>query len=55
MASEESTDALIVHKKINLGDQRLAWEHERFSMKRFPAFTLSSLQVSFKIVLETFQ
>lgn len=44
VASEESTDALIVHKKINLGDQRLAWEHERFSMKRFPAFTLSSLQ-----------
>ncbi|KAK7604764.1 hypothetical protein V9T40_005950 [Parthenolecanium corni] len=43
VASEESTDFQIVHKKINLGEQMLAWEHERYSMKRIPAFTLSSL------------
>uniref|UniRef100_A0A8D8ZL71 BOS complex subunit NCLN n=1 Tax=Cacopsylla melanoneura TaxID=428564 RepID=A0A8D8ZL71_9HEMI len=32
------------HKKINLQDAWLAWEHEHFSMRKYRAFTLSALE-----------
>ncbi|XP_069482574.1 BOS complex subunit NCLN-like [Ambystoma mexicanum] len=33
----------MVHKKINLGDELLGWEHEQYSLRRIPAFTISHL------------
>ncbi|XP_036385862.1 nicalin-1 [Megalops cyprinoides] len=34
----------MVHKKINLGESTVAWEHERYGMRRIPGFTLSHLE-----------
>ncbi|XP_010879679.2 nicalin-1 isoform X1 [Esox lucius] len=33
----------MVHKKINLGETTVAWEHERYAIRRIPGFTLSHL------------
>lgn len=39
-----NTKVTLNHKKIRIGDESLAWEHERFSLRRVPAATLSHFQ-----------
>ncbi|XP_024126331.1 nicalin-1 [Oryzias melastigma] len=34
----------LVHKKINLVESTVAWEHERYSLRRIPGFTVSHLE-----------
>ncbi|XP_022669405.1 nicalin-like isoform X2 [Varroa destructor] len=38
----DSQPVHLVHKKINLAEEMRVWEHERFSLSKLPAFTLSS-------------
>ncbi|TRY74263.1 hypothetical protein DNTS_008994 [Danionella cerebrum] len=33
-----------VHKKINLQESNVAWEHERYAIKHIPGFTLSHIE-----------
>lgn len=35
-------DVTMVQKKINLAEETLSWEHERFTYRRLPAFTVSA-------------
>ena len=46
-ANATTTKFEMVHKKINLANEMLAWDHERFSLNKIPAFTLSHFK-SFK-------
>lgn len=34
----------LVHKKINLAESTVTWEHERYGLRRIPGFTLSHLE-----------
>lgn len=43
VAGEQNVPLQFVHKKINISDTRVAWEHEQFSRSRVVAATLSSL------------
>lgn len=37
----------LVHKKINMGQDLLPWEHQRFSIGKMSAFTMSHFDTAF--------
>ncbi len=47
IAVKSSNKFELNHKKINLANEILSWDHERFSLNKIPAFTLSHFK-SFK-------
>ena len=46
-ANRTNTKFDLIHKKINLASEMLSWEHERFSLNKISALTLSHFN-SFK-------
>uniref|UniRef100_A0A2P2I1K4 BOS complex subunit NCLN n=1 Tax=Hirondellea gigas TaxID=1518452 RepID=A0A2P2I1K4_9CRUS len=40
---EQGVRVELVHRKINLQDDRQAWEHHKYSIRRLPAATLSAI------------
>lgn len=44
MSSLKATKVTMTHKKINLAEEVLSWEHERYRLRRLPALSISSLK-----------
>lgn len=44
VAERRGVSFRIQHKKVNLADSTMAWEHEHFAKQRMPAATVSALQ-----------
>ncbi|XP_037779424.1 nicalin-like [Penaeus monodon] len=43
IGSKSGIKVEMIHRKINLQEDTQAWEHEKYSMRRLPAFTVSRL------------
>ncbi|KAJ9188645.1 hypothetical protein P3X46_000020 [Hevea brasiliensis] len=53
VAKELGLEVSLKHKKINISNPRVAWEHEQFSRLRITAATLSELSAAPKILEST--
>ncbi|XP_010931103.1 uncharacterized protein [Elaeis guineensis] len=53
VAKEQGVTIGIKHKKINISDPRVAWEHEQFSRLRITAVTLSELSAAPELLKNT--